>query len=503
MGIPDLPNGVNETNGMCPGQRNSYQVHKAPAYSINKGAMITVAASQVFNEGFPADFSLVTVLRSTQRFARVPVFSIYNSDSEEVFSFFVGSEIAIVYQDAEGSLIEDNLISFEADTNDMTWHRIAFSFKGDSVTLIMDCSKQITKKLQRSTTPRISNDGLIFMGVQLDEEDEYFVGEIQTLFVADRPDIAYDICTKYAPNCNGGSYRVINEQSVYSSSATETPRSSSSSQSNSRSSSSSSSSSIGRQNSSSGNSRSNLRNLENGRDQYEDTDEGFNSEDEYYDSFTTVNSVQRRNNSSQFVTSSTYAPPIETVDYVTEPGIDYEPSQTDSYNSVEEESFSTTTFSTIVNGVKIKSLPGPRGTKGQKGDKGDPGDKGDMGRDGIGGNPGPAGPPGHVFMVPLGGNGGEKGPDTQADAFRQMLAQHMTAMKGPEGPMGLTGLPGHAGKPGDQGQKGEHGDQGPPGVQGSRGPMGLTGREGKRGRSGRDGERGSTGSTGVKGDTGR
>lgn len=48
MGIPDLPTGVNETNGMCQGHRNSYQKHKAPAYSISKGAMITVATSEVW-----------------------------------------------------------------------------------------------------------------------------------------------------------------------------------------------------------------------------------------------------------------------------------------------------------------------------------------------------------------------------------------------------------------------------------------------------------------------
>jgi hypothetical protein len=47
MGIPDLPNGVTETQGMCGGQRNAYQNLKAPAYAVNKGAMITVATSEV------------------------------------------------------------------------------------------------------------------------------------------------------------------------------------------------------------------------------------------------------------------------------------------------------------------------------------------------------------------------------------------------------------------------------------------------------------------------
>lgn len=80
-----------------------------------------------------------------------------------------------MYQDSEGNLVEDNLITFDASTNDLDWHRIGISVKGDSITLIFDCAKQITKKLQRTAKPRIAIDGLIFMGVQLDEDEEYFI----------------------------------------------------------------------------------------------------------------------------------------------------------------------------------------------------------------------------------------------------------------------------------------------------------------------------------------
>lgn len=86
---------------------------------------------------------------------------------------YIGTEISLLYQD-EG-LVEDNLVNFNASTNDMQWHRIAISVKGDSITLIFDCTKQITKRLTRSpSSSHISTGGLIFMGVQLDEEEEYF-----------------------------------------------------------------------------------------------------------------------------------------------------------------------------------------------------------------------------------------------------------------------------------------------------------------------------------------
>lgn len=119
----------------------------------------------------------------------------------------------------------------------------------------------------------------------------------------------------------------------------------------------------------------------------------------------------------------------------------------------------------------IPGPPGPQGYPGPVGEPGLPGKKGEPGRDGLAGMPGGPGPPGHVFMVPMNQQGNEKGPDSQAEAFRQMLSQHMMAMRGTEGPMGLTGIPGAEGPPGPQGQKGEPGDIGEIGPRGERGKL--------------------------------
>lgn len=59
------------------------------------------------------------------------------------------------------------------------WHRLGFSVKGDSVTLIADCTTQITKKLERKITSKLSTDGLILTGVQLMEDESYFTVNIQ------------------------------------------------------------------------------------------------------------------------------------------------------------------------------------------------------------------------------------------------------------------------------------------------------------------------------------
>ena len=78
-----------------------------------------------------------------------------------------------------------------------------------------------------------------------------------------------------------------------------------------------------------------------------------------------------------------------------------------------------------------------------------------------------SGPPGNVFVIPsLSRQDNAKGPDSLTEMLRQVISQHMLAMRGIEGPMGLTGIPGPEGLPGSQGQKGESGDIGEPGPRG-------------------------------------
>lgn len=48
------------------------------------------------------------------------------------------------------------------------------------------------------------------------------------------------------------------------------------------------------------------------------------------------------------------------------------------------------------------------------------------------------------------------------DLMSQCSSGFQTAMRGADGPMGLTGIPGTTGPPGSQGSKGEPGDIGEP-----------------------------------------
>ncbi|XP_077505013.1 uncharacterized protein LOC144114882 isoform X2 [Amblyomma americanum] len=149
----------------------------------------------------------------------------------------------------------------------------------------------------------------------------------------------------------------------------------------------------------------------------------------------------------------------------------------------------------------VEGPPGPQGFPGSPGLPGFKGDKGDPGRDGLAGTVGQPGAPGHIFMIPYQTAGSTKGPDN-TESLRQMLSQHMLAMRGAPGPMGLTGLHGPVGPMGQPGEKGERGEGGAVGPRGMRGQQGTAGKPGRRGRGGKDGERGKPGPPGPKGDVG-
>lgn len=71
------------------------------------------------------------------------------------------------------------------------------------MTLLLDCNRQITKSFHRELDSHISTDGLIVTGVPLNDEDGYFVGDIQTFLIANTPDEGFLICSKYSTNCRG------------------------------------------------------------------------------------------------------------------------------------------------------------------------------------------------------------------------------------------------------------------------------------------------------------
>uniref|UniRef100_A0A182Y5N5 LAM_G_DOMAIN domain-containing protein n=1 Tax=Anopheles stephensi TaxID=30069 RepID=A0A182Y5N5_ANOST len=609
FGMPSLPSGISPTTGMCNGTRNQYQPHPEPAYNLNQDTVLSIPTITSFPAGFPIDFSLLVTLRASPNLERAPLFAVYSSDSDEILMLMVGRDVALYYYDGNPEDDEQdqyqNMISFGVSIDDGRWHRLGLSIKGNSVTLILDCSTQITRPLNRRDGVQLATDGLILTGLQLNEENGFFTrhggefeastklinhftfyqGDLQLFMIANTPDEAYNICTRYAPDCPGGSGSATGSGSSSTVSRTVTIQSTRTvsngtaggggTVSRTQTSSSSSSSSGGRASSqaagasirdqvlresvsvageaSAGSSRgrqaASASSSSGGRDfadLYGDGEglEVIGDDDDYYNNLEFGGDLSRvaaapgaydqlrpgvlplpdpeydasaggeprptgaggppttrprvnTANRTQTDPAAGYGPEFEE-DEVTKPlcfgKFGEHPNVLLLLLKDRRVGFPAQSTVTIVGGVK--TIRGPRGPPG------DPGPKGEPGRDGLNGQSGPSGPPGHVFMMPLTSAGNEKGPDSQAEALRQMLSQHMTAMRGADGPMGLTGVPGAVGPPGPEGTKGEPGDVGEPGPIGPRGGVGAKGREGRRGRSGRDGERGATGLQGVKGEQG-
>lgn len=84
--------------------------------------------------------------------------------------------------------------------------------------MVLDCTHQVTRKFDRGIDSKVSTNGLILSGRQLNENEEFFIGDIQMLLIAHSPDEAYHICTKYAPDCpNGQISRNSNSNQKYGS----------------------------------------------------------------------------------------------------------------------------------------------------------------------------------------------------------------------------------------------------------------------------------------------
>lgn len=311
---------------------------------------------------------------------------------------------------------------------------------------MLDCSQQFTRKLQRNTRSRIAADGLI-----LTEEENSFVGDLQLFLIADRPDEAFHICTKYAPDCRSSSGNGSVSLSIESD-----RRNSNSNQiaigqlMDRRTLLNHDSSSFGlsvsdriNHNSVASNSRNrsnaNLADIHVNRtedfafDFYNELDM-LNGSD-YYDSLdlnedelmadtnnrsAKVNSTKttgklnlhkkymfhkkathtvegRGRNGKKTKTTKT----TTSIEMTTAAQLDKSRTARNETEYMQTEHFDDMVETDTMAYNPLRGYPGPRGYPGAIGSIGDPGQKGEPGRDGLSGTIGVQGPPGHVFMIPV------------------------------------------------------------------------------------------------------
>nr|CAH7728115.1 unnamed protein product [Callosobruchus chinensis] len=510
------PQGVQRILGRCWNDTLDWEPQESEwAFRWTQQSQISISTQECFADVFPTDFSILAVARPTPG-ATYPLFTLYSRDGDEQLSVNIGSDITLYYEDTEELPLENNLIPFGVAIDDGEWHRLGFSIKGDSITLLQDCNNTVTKSLLRGKRSKLSIDGIISIGYELAAES-YYNGDVQMLKIATTPDEAYEMCSKYAPDC----------EVIYSRYADTFMSSRGSSHSSSRSSSSFGTSSFNAiAGINEGDSSEGKVHLTSGEGmevingQLQRGNENGVTFGELENQIA-INSDLERGTSNKTDTIGHELAVEGRLNFAgkfDQAGSLVGPDLNNTTPTIIREDGDITTIAPEISRPDIgyssassnpdfpygyiRGPTGPRGYPGPPGMPGPIGPKGEPGRDGLSGAAGAPGPPGNVFMIPLNAQSNEKGPDAQAETFRQMLAQHMMAMRGTEGPMGLTGVPGPQGPPGTDGLKGEPGDSGEPGLPGVRGPPGPAGREGRRGIGGRDGERGLTGPSGSKGDQG-
>ncbi|CAG2061642.1 unnamed protein product, partial [Timema podura] len=418
--IMEEPLGITRIEGKCPG--------RGSAYSLSERALLTVNTAQLFPTQFPQDFSLLFVARIEPGTGHGALFTVYSDTGDEQLAVSLGDDVTLFYEDSEGKPQTENTLSFGVNISNGEWHRLAFSVKGDAVTLILDCKKQITKALPREPGSNLNTAGIILIGQQLLDEG-FYTGDVETLLIAPTPDAAYEQCAIFNPDCgpSGVNYTQGEEE-----------------------------------------------------EEDEDEDEELEEGEEEETSVTTFGSyplsvtrVQYHNTSqvSSVTTSSTYRHLGQFFDMRRSKnrirreegsGVDgyspeSEPETGDNNNNDDDdennnnENNNQYQYQYHYPNSPLSGPPGPRGYMGQFGPPGPPGIKGQMGRDGISGMNGIPGAPGHVFLIPvrmfdfegslsqdvvsghclrmlsqdLNSQGNEKGPDQQTEQFRQMLSQHM------------------------------------------------------------------------------
>lgn len=93
----------------------------------------------------------------------------------------LGNDVILYYSTTQDD--EGKAISFGIDISDGKWHRLGISVKGNTVTLILDCTQQISKELRRNLDERIDINGIVIIGQQIVDGDMYLVGERRILTV--------------------------------------------------------------------------------------------------------------------------------------------------------------------------------------------------------------------------------------------------------------------------------------------------------------------------------
>uniref|UniRef100_A0A4W4H2W7 Fibrillar collagen NC1 domain-containing protein n=1 Tax=Electrophorus electricus TaxID=8005 RepID=A0A4W4H2W7_ELEEL len=198
--ISDRLEGVSIDAGLCTHRQGTGEADMA--FRIDKKIQLSAPTRQLFpDSAFPEDFSLTATVRARKN-AHVFLLSVYDEQGVQQLGLELGKSPVFLYEDQWGQPTPDQYPTFKKiNLADGKWHRIAYSVRGKSVTLYLDCRWVQTLELQRGDGAVVSTDGVTVFGTRLLDE-EVFEGEIQQLLIMEDPQAAVDYCLHYIPDCD-------------------------------------------------------------------------------------------------------------------------------------------------------------------------------------------------------------------------------------------------------------------------------------------------------------
>ena len=152
MGVTSLPDGVTRLRG------------REDAYHIHQTANLNVPTSRVFSSmhGFPRDFSVIATVRP-KKDNQGYLLAVTDLLGFVKLAVQVGTYPVLEYADEKGKPGEDSP-HFAVELSDDKWHQFAYSIKGQTATLYLDCNHVIQKDLDRNSKSRIPSSTVISLG---------------------------------------------------------------------------------------------------------------------------------------------------------------------------------------------------------------------------------------------------------------------------------------------------------------------------------------------------
>uniref|UniRef100_A0A8D2IXJ2 Thrombospondin-like N-terminal domain-containing protein n=1 Tax=Varanus komodoensis TaxID=61221 RepID=A0A8D2IXJ2_VARKO len=169
-----LPEGISKTAGFCINRRNSKG--SDVAYKVSKTAQLSAPTKQLYPGGnFPEHFSILFTVKpkkGTQSF----LLSVYNEQGIQQVGIEVGRSPVFLFEDQHGKPSPEDYPLFRTvNIADGKWHRVAISVEKRSVTMIVDCKKNITKPLGRSDKAVVDTNGITVFGTRILDEEVFEV----------------------------------------------------------------------------------------------------------------------------------------------------------------------------------------------------------------------------------------------------------------------------------------------------------------------------------------